>query len=317
MAAGGDQRRHAEALGEARPTELPLGEGDVVSTEDERRRYAECRVERLDRLGEERHRLRHQQAVHQPLHVLGCVLVAKGRVEEAQEVAARHGIDLETPSPEARPQEEAVDGARLSAIRLLFSRHHFVATVLFGVASFFGLLLVYGLNTWLPQIMREAGYPLGSSLRFLLVLNLGAIVGTLLVSVLADRFGSRPVTTCAFTVAATAIFALSTQPSAFAPYALIAVAGFGTVGTQILVNGYVATYYPAGSRASALGWSLGVGRLGAVGGWVLASGLGIEWNFYGFVLPAVLGALVIAAVPGPVGARREPAVYAERSPSRG
>ena len=34
-----------------------------------------------------------------------------------------------------------------------------------------GLLLVYGLNTWLPQIMREADYDLGNSLGFLVILN--------------------------------------------------------------------------------------------------------------------------------------------------
>ena len=43
-----------------------------------------------------------------------------------------------------------------------------------------GLLLVYGLNNWLPTIMREAGYDLGDALAFLLVLNVGAIVGLLI-----------------------------------------------------------------------------------------------------------------------------------------
>ncbi len=43
-----------------------------------------------------------------------------------------------------------------------------------------GLLLVYGLNTWLPTIMREAGYNLGASLTFLLILNAGAVVGLLI-----------------------------------------------------------------------------------------------------------------------------------------
>jgi AAHS family benzoate transporter-like MFS transporter len=158
--------------------------------------------------------------------------------------------------------------------------------------------------------MRQSGYPLGSSLRFLLVLNLGAIVGALVASTLADRLGSKVVTTVAFALAAGSIYALSTDPAAFALYLLIAIAGLGTVGTQILVNGYVATHYPAGSRATALGWSLGVGRLGAIvgplfGGWVLDSGLSLDWNFYGFAVPAVLGALVIAAVPR-IGRERRP-----------
>ena len=52
-----------------------------------------------------------------------------------------------------------------------------------------GLLLVYGLNTWLPQIMREAGYELGAALAFLLVLNVGAVVGLLVAGRVADRIG--------------------------------------------------------------------------------------------------------------------------------
>jgi len=227
-------------------------------------------------------------------------LVARGRRQEARALAARYGVPMEAAVSDAA--QTGATGRRTGAFAVLFSRDKLAATILFGVASFFGLLLVYGLNTWLPQIMREAGYPLGSALKFLLVLNLGAVVGTLLVSILADRFGSKPVTTLAFAAAALSIYSLSFQPAAGLLFLLIAVAGFGTIGTQILVNGYVATYYPADSRATALGWSLGIGRLGAIvgptfGGWMLSSSLGLEWNFYGFAIPAVLGALVIAAVP--------------------
>ena len=54
-----------------------------------------------------------------------------------------------------------------------------------------GLLLVYGLNNWLPTIMREADYDLGAQLAFLLVLNVGAIVGLLVAGTVADRIGAR------------------------------------------------------------------------------------------------------------------------------
>jgi AAHS family benzoate transporter-like MFS transporter len=150
--------------------------------------------------------------------------------------------------------------------------------------------------------MFDAGYPLSSSLAFLLVLNLGAILGTPLGGAAADRFGSKLVVTVMFLAAAASIFLLSFQLPALALYLLVAVAGFGTIGTTILVNAYTANYYPAGSRATGLGWSLGIGRLGAIlgpifGGLVLASNLGLEWNFYAFAIPALLGALAIFLIP--------------------
>src|SRR6185437_11387568 len=106
----------------------------------------------------------------------------------------------------------------------------------FGAASFCGLLLVYGLNTWLPQIMRQAGYPLGSALTFLLVLNLGAIVGGVLASLLADRFGSKPVTVGAFLLATVCLIVLSQRVGSGLLFVAVAAAGLGSVGTQILVN---------------------------------------------------------------------------------
>jgi AAHS family benzoate transporter-like MFS transporter len=224
-------------------------------------------------------------------------LLAKGRDEEAAAVASRFGVDL--PSLQA----ERISADRGSAgPRALFGPGMRASTVLFGAASFCGLLLVYGLNTWLPQIMRQAGYPLGSALTFLLVLNLGAVVGGIAASALADRFGSKPVTVGAFLLATACLLVLSQRVDTGLLFVAVAVAGLGSVGTQILVNGYVAVHHPAAVRATALGWALGVGRAGAIvgplfGGWVLAAGIGFQWNFYGFAVPALIGALLIALVP--------------------
>ncbi|WP_038533198.1 MFS transporter [Amycolatopsis methanolica] len=225
-------------------------------------------------------------------------LLAKGRDGDALIQARRYGVDLD-----AVRAELSVATPRVSAgPRTLFQRGSLTATLLFGAASFCGLLLVYGLNTWLPQLMRQAGYPLGSALAFLLVLNLGAIVGGVLASLLADRFGPKPVTVSAFLLATVCLLVLSQRVNEAVLFAAVGVAGLGSVGTQILVNGFVAVHYPAPVRATALGWALGVGRAGAIvgplfGGWVLASGIGFEWNFYGFAVPALAGALLIGLIP--------------------
>lgn len=210
--------------------------------------------------------------------------------------------------PESRqfhaPRPGAPAGARRTKAvpTALFTPEHRVASVLFPLGSFCGLLLVYGLNTWLPKIMQQAGYPLTSSLAFLVMLNVGAVIGALSGSTLADRFGPRLVTASGFGVAAAAVLLMSRGLPAGTLYFVVAGAGLGSVGTQILLNGYVASYYGAEHRASALGWTLGVGRLGAilgptVGGWILSSSLGVDWNFYTFALTALAGAAFVASVP--------------------
>jgi MFS transporter, AAHS family, benzoate transport protein len=179
------------------------------------------------------------------------------------------------------------------------------ATALFVVANFCGFLLVFGLNTWLPQLMRGAGYELGSALAFLLVLNVGAIAGGLGGSALADRYGSRWVATVLFATAVLALALIAVPLPTVVLYLLVFVAGAATTGNQIVVYGYVAAYYPPARRATALGLSSGIGRLGAVtgpllGGSLLAAGFGLGWNVGVFALVAVVGAVACALVPRPV-----------------
>ncbi|MFF3767051.1 MFS transporter [Streptomyces sp. NPDC001922] len=186
--------------------------------------------------------------------------------------------------------------------RELLRPPHRGPALLFAVVSFFGLLLVYGLNAWLPQIMKSAGHPLTDSLLFLVVLNGGAIAGTLVFAPLGDRAGMRRVVALAFGLAAVSILLLSVARAVPVLHALTAVAGFGTVGTQVLVNGHVAAHFPAPVRTAALSWSLGVGRLGAIagpafGGLIASSGAAAEWNFYAFAVPAALAAGLVALLP--------------------
>lgn len=238
-------------------------------------------------------------------------LLARGRREEAERLAVRYGLTLEE-APTGREnaptgEEDAPAGQvraprGLATLKALFVPRYVAGTLLFWLGTGVGLLLVYGLNTWLAQIMREAGYPLGSALAFLLVLNLGAIVGTPLFGALADRVGSKPVTVGMFLAAAVCIFLLSFELPSFLLFVLVGIAGACTIGTTILVNAYTANFYPAHMRATGLGWALGVGRLGAIlgplyGAFVLASGWGLDANFYAFAVPALLGAASMVLIP--------------------
>ena len=166
------------------------------------------------------------------------------------------------------------------------------------------LLLVYGLNTWLAELMKDAGYPLGSSLAFLGTLNLGAIVGAISAGRAADRFGAKRVTSVGFLVGAVAIALLASKPPQALVFALLFVGGYGTIGTAMIVNAYVTEHYPAANRATAIGWSLGVGRAGAIlgptlGGILIGAGIALEWNFYVFAMVAVAASILCALVPRP------------------
>jgi len=193
----------------------------------------------------------------------------------------------------------APEGARLSG---LFRGRSAAALAMLAIANAAGFLLVFGLNTWLPQLMRQAGYPLQSAIGFLLVFNVGAIVGGLTGSALADRYGSRWVATGAFCIGVVSIAMLAVPLPTVALYASIAVAGGASVGTQIVVFGYVAVHFRTPHRPAALGITTGIGRLGSVagptvGGLMVSSGLSFGMNFLVFSGVALVGAVAALAVP--------------------
>jgi AAHS family benzoate transporter-like MFS transporter len=180
----------------------------------------------------------------------------------------------------------------------LFTAGRLLSTLMFWTAFFMCLLMVYALGSWLPKLMSMAGYALSSSLLFLMVLNVGAIVGAVGGGWLADRFHPRSVLVPFFVLAAISLSLLGIQSPMWVLYSLVAVAGATTIGSQILLYAYVAQYYPTAIRATGLGWASGIGRNGAIvgpllGGSLLALALPHHLNFVAFAIPGVIAAIAI------------------------
>ncbi|RVW05237.1 MFS transporter [Rhodococcus xishaensis] len=218
-------------------------------------------------------------------------LLSRGRHAEAEAIATECGLTLET-----RPA--ATVPAPSQPARMLFTPKFLRNSISIWVTSFMGLLLVYGLNTWLPTIMREAGYDLGAALTLLLVLNAGAIVGLLIAGGVADRIGPR--TACIVWFAGAALFlALLSIKVSFGIYILVFLAGCFVFSAQVLVYAYTSASHPASIRATALGWSAGIGRIGAIcgpllGGLLLDAGVAVPWGFYAFALVGLIGLVAMS-----------------------
>lgn len=174
-------------------------------------------------------------------------------------------------------------------------------SVLYAVATLVTLFAWYGLGTWLPNLMQLAGYNLGSALTFALALNLGAVAGSVITAWAGTRFGPVPTAIAAAAVAAAGLLVLVTGPPVAVVYLMLVLAGVGTHGTQCLIIAAVASHYPAHLRGTALGWALGVGRIGAVaapqvGGLLLAAGLGVNSNFLAFAGAAAAAAVLLGFI---------------------
>jgi len=225
-------------------------------------------------------------------------LLSRGRADEARAVSARTGVPLADGRGVPAPVAPRSRGGLLG----LATRQYAIPTLLIGLMSAGGLMLTYALNTWLPELMGRAGFSTKGSLSFLLVLNGGAIIGSVFASRFADRFGPKIVVVSTFTLAAVSIALLTLVLPVSLLFLFVAVAGLGTIGTQVLIYGFVSNYYDTSVRAAGVAWAAGFGRLGGiagplVGGLLLATGMDIGWIFLTFALVALVGAVITALVP--------------------
>ncbi|WP_158582922.1 MFS transporter [Lysinibacillus yapensis] len=178
-------------------------------------------------------------------------------------------------------------------IKRLFEDKRMLTTLLFWFAFILSQLVMYGLNTWLPNLMRTAGYTTASGLLFLGLMNLGAVLGGLVGGFLADRTSGRKVNIIFGLIAASMIALLAIPMNLPLVSLIIIVSGFAAIGMQLVGNSYVTLYYPTNLRASGLGFASGFGRIGAMlgpslGGMLLALNLPFQLNFLLFAIPAVL-----------------------------
>lgn len=222
-------------------------------------------------------------------------LRSRGEHARAAEIEERFGLP-------SSPNHGTV--LQIGRLRSLLRSPYTVATALFSLATVVTLFAWYGLATWLPQLMRESGFDLGSSLTFLLALSLGAVLGSLVTAWGATRIGPIPTAVIAALAAAVGLAVLLTHPHSSVAYGALVLAGVGTHGTQCLIIAAVVNHYPPHLRGSALGFSLGFGRIGAVlapqaGGWLLAAGLGVDSNFLAFALAAAVAGVFLLLCPRP------------------
>ncbi len=240
-------------------------------------------------------------------------LESKGRGSEAKSLAAKLGITDYRPVVVAKPATGGPVDPWWKTITTMFSLQYLRSTVFFWISLFCGLLLVYGLNTWLPSIMKKAGYDLGSSLTFLLVFSLASAIGGLLLGRAADKYGKKLILVVFYILGALGIMLLVFPNTMVVNLLFVAFAGVGSISTSLVLTGYIADYYPAKVRGTATGWALSFARLGAIsgpliGGWIAGSKLPFEANFGIFAGIAVLAAAAVALIPKPQPEATVPAV---------
>jgi len=173
--------------------------------------------------------------------------------------------------PETRPAHDP--GADRNLMRALFSERRAAPTVLIWAAFMLTLLVLYLALNWLPTLVVDKGHPPAQGFAAAMAFNIAGVVGSLLVGAATDRFGWRWPLAGAYLALAAAMAGLAAAATPFAILALSAAAGFLVMGAQFSLYAVAPMLYPAHLRGAGAGAAVAVGRLGSIGGPLIAGEL--------------------------------------------
>jgi MFS transporter, AAHS family, 4-hydroxybenzoate transporter len=196
-----------------------------------------------------------------------------------------------TPSAEYVVREENRSGVPIGH---LFREGRALLTTLLWLVNFMNLLNLYALTSWLPIVVRQAGYAISTAVLVGTMLQVGGIIGTFVLAALIARKGFAPVLTASLAVACISIAVIGQPGLSLAVLTIVVtVAGAGILGSQPGINALSAVSYPTYLRATGVGWGLGIGRIGAiVGPYIGGEFLARQWSTPDMFLAAALPALV-------------------------
>lgn len=195
----------------------------------------------------------------------------------------------------------AVDRAQGAPIAQLFRHGRGPSTVMFWIAFFTGLFMIYALSSWLTKLMAMSGYSLGSALSFVIALNLGAMVGAIGGGWLADKLHIKWVLVAMYALGGVFLYLMTVKTSTELLYLIVAAVGACSTGAQIVAYAYCGQFYPMAIRSTGIGMAAGIGRSGAIAaplliGLIVSMKLPLEQNFLVIGAAGVIGAIALAFI---------------------
>lgn len=170
--------------------------------------------------------------------------------------------------------------------------------------------------SWLPTVLKATGLPAEQAPMGTVAVNAVFVVCAIPLSIILPKINVRLLLLALFVFGIALCVGLANSGTNWAlVFVLAGLAGLGIGGQQIVLNYMVAQAYPTALRATATGWAIALGRVGAIigsasGGWFLEHG-GPAGYYSALVVPLVIAAagLLIIRVQADVAEGEAVAVH--------
>jgi MFS transporter, AAHS family, 4-hydroxybenzoate transporter len=188
--------------------------------------------------------------------------------------------------------EAAIPRAK-SPLQVILSRRYLLGTVMLWLAYFMGLVLYYLLTSWMPTLIRDAGYSVSRAATASALFPLGGGLGAVLCGWLMGRTNATRVVSGAYLLTAILLVVLARSTGNITSLMFMTLlSGIAMNGAQSSMPVLAATFYPTFGRASGVAWMLAMGRIGGIIG---AFGGGVLLNA-GYSLRQIISSLSVAAL---------------------
>lgn len=183
--------------------------------------------------------------------------------------------------PRTAPAVAPSTAAREAGVGRLFEPGMRSTTLLLWAFAFLVFIAAYTLQSWVPTLLTGFGFAPTDAPVGLAFLNIGGVVGGLVLLALAPRIGIAAALVVMPLFGVVAMVVASTAGlGGTGLLLLLACAGAGVTAGQIGQLTLAVALYPEGSRTTGVGWAAALGRIGSIVG------------------PALAGVLLALALPG-------------------
>ncbi|QDK33894.1 MULTISPECIES: MFS transporter [Sphingomonadaceae] len=183
-----------------------------------------------------------------------------------------------------------------TSVAALFAPGLASVTVLLTAVCFFHMMTFYFLVKWIPKIVVDLGFAPASAGGVLVWANVGGAIGSVVVSLLSQKVGIRPLVVASMVLGAGAVMLFGQGFTTLSGLSLIAcVACFFLNAAIAGFYAVIAQSYPAALRGGGTGLVIGVGRAGAALGPIVAGLLfSSGWALAPVAMTLACGTLIAA-----------------------
>jgi AAHS family 4-hydroxybenzoate transporter-like MFS transporter len=236
-----------------------------------------------------------------PLYLMGAGRYLQAR--DVMQIIAPGGLD---PRASLALNEETT---RKGSVALLLNTANRRITILIWTVESMVLFNAYGLIGWIPTIMIRRGEAVASAFLFGALLQIASLLGGLTCSLFADLSGSRRTALVAWWALGTlSVIGLALINTHLTNILFVSISGMCVLGPLLVLNNLVAQLFETEVRSTAVGWALGVGRIGGiigpvVAGWALQKSDNASLMFAVMACSGVISIGAVVTIADPSWAR--------------